>query len=91
MFDDENDESTPLDVMNKILAKNPNYENLIHPYLGDEEFLNRPNHAHHRFVIDLGQVSEEEAWSYPELMSILEEKVKPRRAKVKRNRYRAYW
>ena len=62
-----------------------------HCYLGGEEFLSRPDHAHHRFVIDLDQISEEEARTYPELMTILEEKVKPRRAKVKRDRYRVYW
>jgi hypothetical protein len=91
MFDDKNPESTSVDCMKSILKAKPEYQDFILPYVGGEEVLNNPNHSHHRYVIDLGQMSEEEAWKYPELMSILEAKVKPSRLEVKRDKYRKYW
>ena len=39
----------------------------------------RPTHAHHRYVINFGEMTEEEARRWPDLMRIVEEKVKPRR------------
>ncbi|MEI7895245.1 MAG: type IIL restriction-modification enzyme MmeI, partial [Myxococcales bacterium] len=39
-----------------------------------------PTHAHHRYVINFGEMAEEEARRWPDLMAILETKVKPERA-----------
>ncbi|MFM6154893.1 MAG: class I SAM-dependent DNA methyltransferase, partial [Sphaerospermopsis kisseleviana] len=38
-----------------------------------------------RYVINFGEMSEEEAWQYPDLMNIVEEKVKPERDKLGNN------
>jgi len=44
-----------------------------------------PTHAYHRYVINFGEMSEEEAREYPDLMAIVEEKVKPARDKLGNN------
>jgi hypothetical protein len=51
-----------------------------------------PSHAHHRYVINFGERSEEECRrEWPELMGIVERKVKPERLKNNRESYRRFW
>jgi hypothetical protein len=51
-----------------------------------------PTHAHHRYVINFGARSEDECWRrWPDLMAIVEAKVKPERMKVKRQALRDRW
>jgi hypothetical protein len=53
---------------------------VIFPYIGGEEVNSRPTHAHHRYVINFDERSEEECRRHwPELMAIVETKVKPER------------
>lgn len=60
-------------------AQNPRNQERIFPYLGGEELNTNPTHSHHRYVIHFGEMTEEEARKWPDLMRIVEEKVKPER------------
>ena len=60
--------------------KDPRNQEVIFPYIGGEEVNTSPTHAHHRYVINFGERSEEECRRrWPELMAIVEAKVKPER------------
>lgn len=80
-FDDSNlaKGSSPLSEMHRLLASNPRNQERIFPYLGGEELNTSPTHSHHRYVINFEQMSEKEARRWPDLMRIVEAKVKPER------------
>jgi hypothetical protein len=79
-FDDTNPEATPIAEMHRLIAQNPKNAEVIFPYIGGEEVNSSPTHAHHRYVINFGEMSEAEVReNYPDLMAIVEEKVKPDR------------
>ena len=63
--------------MHELIAKDPRNAERIFPYIGGEEVNDSPIHAHYRYVINFGEMSEEEARQWPDLMQIVEEKVKP--------------
>jgi hypothetical protein len=77
--------------MERLIAKNPRNKERIFPYIGGEEVNTNPIHAHHRYVIDFGDMSEEDARQWPDLMDILERKVRTVRLKDNRENYRRYW
>jgi hypothetical protein len=65
---------------------------VIFPYIGGKEVNDSPTHAHHRYVINFGDRSEEECRrEWLELMGIVERKVKPDRMKNNREGYKHYW
>ncbi len=68
-----------LDEMEAILAAEPRNGERIVPYLGGEEILNNPNAIHTRYVIDLDDLTIEEARSWPRLFGLVELRVKPQR------------
>ncbi len=78
-FDDSNPDATPIAEMQRLIKQNPKNQERIFPYIGGEEVNSSPTHAHHRYVINFGDMSEGEAREYPDLMEIVEEKVKPQR------------
>ncbi|MFM7615617.1 MAG: hypothetical protein ACKO4R_15680, partial [Synechococcales cyanobacterium] len=91
-FDDSNPEATPIAEMHRLIAQNPKNAEVIFPYIGGEEVNSSPTHAHHRYVINFGERSEEECRkNYPDLMAIVEEKVKPERMKVKDKGAKEKW
>ncbi len=93
-FDDSNSSglATPIGEMKRLIEANPRNKDCIQPYLGGEEMLNDPRHLHRRYVINFGSASEEKARAnWPELFSLVEEKVKPVRMKDNRKAYRDYW
>jgi hypothetical protein len=83
-FDDsgEADDDTPgipspIATMERLIAENPKNKEVIFPYIGGKEVNDSPTHAHHRYVINFGDRSEEECRrEWPELMRIVERKVK---------------
>ncbi len=89
-FDDsgEADDDTPgipspIATMERLIAENPKNAEVIFPYIGGKEVNDSPTHAHHRYVINFGERSEEECRKeWPQLMAIVEGKVKPERMKV---------
>ncbi|MEA5478034.1 type IIL restriction-modification enzyme MmeI [Pseudanabaena galeata UHCC 0370] len=60
-------------------------------YIGGEEVNSTPTHSHHRYVINFGEMTEDEARQYPDLIKIVEEKVKPARLKQNREIRARYW
>lgn len=79
-FDDTKREANPIADMHTLIEKHQRNAERIFPYLGGEELNTSPTHAHHRYVINFGQMTEEEAWAWPDLMEIVVKKVKGTRA-----------
>ena len=84
-FEESNQRATPLDEMKRLIQNNPHNAECILPYIGGEDVNSSPIHAHHRYVINFGEMSEREARKWPDLMAIVEEKVKPDRDKLNQN------
>ena len=80
-FDDSNPDATPIAEMHSLIEKDPKNQECIFPYIGGEEVNTSPTHSHHRYVINFGEMSEDEARNYPDLMTIVEQKVRPGREK----------
>src|SRR5262249_42829409 len=82
-FDDTDKEgvTSPTSLMRELIAKDKRNADRIFPYIGGEEVNDSPTQAHHRYVINFGEMSEEQARQWPDLMKIVEEKVKPERTK----------
>lgn len=82
-FDEENPVATPIAEMHRLIASNPKSQDVIFPYIGGEEVNESPTHAHRRYVINFGELTEAEARAgWPELMDIVEEKVRPERERL---------
>jgi len=93
-FDDTDSKgvATPIAQMHRLIEKDPRNAEVIFPYIGGAEVNSSPTHAHHRYVINFGERSEEECRDrWPDLMAIVEEKVKSDRMKNNREGYRKYW
>lgn len=88
---DKKDVTNPISLMNRLIEKDPRNAERIFPYIGGEEINESPTHAHHRYVINFGHLSETEAREWPDLMAIVEAKVKPERLKQNREIRARYW
>lgn len=86
-FDDTDKKgvANSLALMNELISKDPRNAERIFPYIGGEEVNDSPTHSHHRYVINFGDMTEEEARRWPDLMRIVEDKVKPERTLKKPN------
>ena len=76
---DSNDAPTPIAEMRRLLEKDPRNAERILPYIGGEEINKSPTQAHRRFVINFGEMSKTDARYWPDLMAIVEERVRPER------------
>ena len=92
-FDDTDTKgiANPIALMHELIQKDPRNAGRTFPYIGGEEVNDSPTHAHHRYVINFGEMSEEEARRWPDLMRIVEEKVKPARLEQNREIRARYW
>lgn len=93
-FDDTDTKgvASPLHEMRRLIAKHPPNGEVIVPYIGWREVANDPSQDHHRFVMNFGERSEDECRRrWPDLMEIVEARVKPERMKSKRERRRKRW
>lgn len=92
-FDDSKKDgsTTPLSEMERLVAKAPHNAKCIFPYLGAEDFLEDPRQAHRRYIINFGEMTEAEARQWPDLMAIVEAKVRPDREQDNREVRRRYW
>jgi hypothetical protein len=82
---------TSLARMRELIAKDPRNRDRIFPYLGGEEVNDDPEQKSHRYVINFEEMSESEAREWPDLMAIVETKVKPERDTYNRDVYRRNW
>ena len=97
-FDDTDTKgvATSLAERRRLIEEDPRNGEVIFPYIGGEEVNDSPTHAHHRYVINFGERDEATCRArWPELMAIVEEKVKPERMQLKDNpdgrRRKAHW
>ena len=75
--------TTPIAEMQRLISANPINQGVIFPYIGGEELNTSPIQAHHRYTINFGTRSEAECRQrWPDLLSIIERKVKPERDKL---------
>jgi hypothetical protein len=88
---DKSGVANPIAMMHELIRKDSRNAERIFPYIGGEEVNDSPTHAHHRYVINFGHMSEEEARQWPDLMGIVEEKVKPSKLAQKREVRARYW
>lgn len=90
-FDDAVAGAEPLATMNELLRRNPANGERIFPFIGGAEMLTDPRHTPRRYVIDFGSMSEEEARRWPDLMEIIERRVRSVREVCGRERRQKYW
>jgi hypothetical protein len=83
--------ANPILMMNQLISSNSRNAERIFPFIGGEELNNHPQQKHHRYVINFEQLNEQEARCWPELIQIVEIKVKPDRLKNPRSIYGRYW
>ncbi len=80
---DSNGVATPLDEMRRLVEKDPRNAERIFPYIGGEEVNASPTSVHRRYVINFAGLTESDARRlYPDLMVIVEQRVKPERARL---------
>ena len=97
-FDDTDKKgvASALAEMQRLIALDPRNREVLFPYIGGEEVNTSPTHAHHRYVINFAERSESECRRrWPDLMAIVEQRVKPERLKLGNNgdahRRKARW
>ena len=83
---------SPIATMERLIAENPRNAEVIVPLIGYAEVAGSPTHSHHRYAINFSDRDEDECWrNWPDLMSILEKKVKPSRLAQNREVRVRYW
>jgi hypothetical protein len=74
-----------------LVRRSPQNAERIFPYLGGEEVNTSPTQSFERYVISFGQMDLAEGERWPDLISIVRQKVKPERDKNNREVRRKYW
>jgi hypothetical protein len=92
-FDDSNENGSTASIseMRDLIAADSRNAERIFPYIGGSEVNDDPAQRHRRFVIYFANMSEGEALQWPDLMAILEERVKPERSNNSEARTRDQW
>jgi len=93
-FDDSDTEgvATSIAEMRRLIEKDPRNREVIFPYIGGDEVNTSSTHEHHRYVINFGEKGEEECRRrWPDLIQIVEQKVKPERMQNNREVRKRYW
>lgn len=88
---DGGDTTSSITEMNDIISRNPRANDVIYPLIGGQELLNSPTLTPSRYAIDFFDRTLEEASKWPELIAIVQAKVKPQRDGQKRQAYRERW
>jgi uncharacterized protein (DUF433 family) len=79
------------DEAKSLKEKDHKNKDVIQTYLTGDEINNNPNHYPERFVVNFWNRTLEEARAYEDCIKIVEERVKPERDKVNRDRYKNVW
>jgi hypothetical protein len=91
VFADDDPNATSLDEMRRLVKKDPSNASRIFAYVGGEDLNGSPVHESKRHVINFGDASEDEVKRWPDLLAILEAKVKPARAVARPDRRDIWW
>lgn len=79
------------DEAQDLIAKDPRNAEVLFPYLGGEDLNESPTHSAPRWIINFFDWPEAKARTYPDCYAIVEERVKPERAKVKDAAAKRWW
>ena len=92
-FDDTDTKgiATPISEMYRLIEKDPRNQEVIFPYIGGAEVNNSPTHSFHRYAINFYDRDLEEAETWPDLIKIVRERVKPGRDRQKRKARSERW
>lgn len=92
-FDDTNQDgaTNKLSEMATLIANNPRNQERIFPYINGSDTLERPDLSHYRYIINFSQMELEEAQRWPELISIVESRVRPQRENQNRESRKRFW
>ena len=74
-----------------LIERDSRNRDCLFPYLVGEDLNNRPDQSPSRWVINFKDWPLEKAASYPDLLNIVRQKVKPERDNLKRDRRRESW
>ena len=74
-----------------LIDKDPNNADVLFPYLGGEDLNQSPTQTAPRWIINFFDWPEEKARQYPDCFSIVQERIKPEREKVKDAAARFWW
>lgn len=91
VFDDDDSQCETTARAHELMAANSRNRERIRPFIGGEEVNNSPTHSSTRFVIDFEDLSEAEAQKWPELYSIVRERVLPVRVEARRQSHTERW
>jgi len=91
LFADNDPDCTPIREMQRLIERNPKNKERIFPYMGGEELNSSPKQVNDRFVINFGEMDEQEARRWPDLIRLIEEKVKPEREAASAEVQRCPW
>jgi hypothetical protein len=80
LFEDGNTRASSIAEMRHLLSKSPMNSERIFPFLGGDEILSDPEHRHSRYIIDFFGVPESQFNNWPDLVTILRQKVREERA-----------
>ncbi|MCD0458646.1 type IIL restriction-modification enzyme MmeI [Roseiconus lacunae] len=86
-FDDTDSSglASSVEEMHKLIKRNPANQQRIFPYMGGEDLLKDPQQAVSRYVINFADFSLDEARDWPDLLNIVEQRVRPAREKLRDN------
>lgn len=91
---DDNDSSgkaNSYEDMRSLIEKDSRNKSRIFPYINGSNVNEHPTHKPPRHIISFGQMSEEEAATWPDLFRIVETRVKSERLAQRRESRARYW
>ena len=74
-----------------LLATNPLNKKVIYRYLTAKDLTDLPSCLPTAFVINFGDLEEDEAANYKECFEIIKDRVRPERMQNRREQYKRYW
>jgi restriction-modification enzyme MmeI-like protein len=89
VFEDHNDDCSPLAEMNTIVAKSSRNSTRIHRFIGGADLNSSPTLSPERYIIDLDDLDEGGARAWPDLLRVVEARVRPQRAALPNTRANA--
>jgi hypothetical protein len=57
--------------MHRLIEQDSRNQERIFPFISGDDVNSSPTHTHDRYVINFGEMSEEEAREWPDLMALL--------------------
>jgi len=90
IFDDSKASRWPVSMAIDLLEE-PHNSEVLRPYLGGDELNRHPQHIPNGFVIDFADRDEAAARKWPELFTLVEERVLPERVKYKGATRDSWW